>query len=395
MNGESPAAGQMRPHTAADYGCAIDFGTSNSAVVAIRTDGTITDIRDPGSPRGELSFPSSVCIKDDGKAAVGAAAERLKLLRPEHYCSGFKAQVGQTTPVILGDFEAAPHELVAEVLRALIAAAETALLAPPTSLILTVPAAWERTRRDYMLRAVAIAGFDRIEVQLLTEPEAAAQYAMKERPSGISTALVYDLGGGTFDCAVIRISGMECKVLGRPGGLPHVGGRTFDARILQYLGERYPDQTAEVLSGSAAGPDLLRRRIQLRESCEQLKVQLSIVSAHEEYLTALHPPMVLRMERAELVELLSPFVLQTIGECERLLDGLGKSWSDIDAVIPVGGSSRLIGVHEMLVARSGRPLVALGDPERAVVRGAGMTARRSRRAPLRLDPNRNLFGAGT
>jgi molecular chaperone DnaK (HSP70) len=231
--------------------------------------------------------------------------------------------------------------------------------------VVTVPVAWEEWTRDQAVRACATAGYDAARVRLETEP-VAAMAGLGPIPG---RTLIYDLGGGTFDCVVALDSGEGPRIFGDPFGLPQVGGRAFDDRVLRYVRDTFP-QAAKIFAADADGTDVKRYRIQLREKCIQAKIELSFIEFHEGLLGELDPPEMLELERSALAAMIGDLIEQTTDECERMLRSLDLSWPDIDQCILIGGSSRVPIVQQQLRDCSGRPVRVLEEPELAVVRGA-------------------------
>jgi molecular chaperone DnaK len=355
---------------------AIDFGTSNSAIIVGHEDGTLVRVRDPASPSESSSIRTSVCVLRDGRVAVGHAAENAKRLRAGAYRSEFKREFGDRTPTSLGGREMTPDEMTTQVLQFLREQAQHTVPGEPGRVVITVPAAWEASNHELMRKAADRAGYDAATVELVPEPVAALAYAFggSHDPTADSTALVYDLGGGTFDCAVARGTARGHEILGEPGGLDDVGGAAFDRLLLGLVRGRFP-AAATLLDGPAADLDVLRRRLVLKDSCESFKCQLSVTSQHEDLLSELMPPVVLDLTRADLEALVRPLLEESIAECERLLDSLGLNWQDVGRVVPVGGSSRIPLVGQLLAARTGRAVLRVDEPEMAIVHGAALIAR--------------------
>ncbi len=364
----------------------VDFGTSNSSIMIGRPGGRVIRVRNPVNSSYEV--PSAVCLSPDGTMEVGSVATQMKLLRPAWYRQDFKRDIADPVRYHFpaekaDDPRRGPshraYKLVAEVLRVLRQAAEHAVPERPGLVVLTVPASWKAGERDLMLEAADLAGFARETVRLITEPVAAVAYAAQEQLGRRErTLLIYDLGGGTFDCAVVRgRSGLDFEVLGEAGGLPAIGGAEFDQRIMSLVRERYPERWRELMEGETSDIQILSRRLQLRDTCEKAKWFLSSRDRYEGVLTGLGWDVDFVLTAGELTERLAPLIGETLDECERVLDTQGMTWDDIDGVVPVGGSVRLPAVGEMIAQRSSRGLVSVlrvDDPELAVVHGAVLHA---------------------
>ncbi|MFT4188698.1 MAG: Hsp70 family protein [Aeromicrobium sp.] len=254
---------------------AIDFGTSNSAA-AIRVDG-----QEPQTVRltdaGDL-MPSAV-FADAGGLVVGVEALRRMMLDPGAFERNPKRLIGQ--PVVqLGDTDREVVDLVAAVLRTITRrAARVAGGGDPVELTLTHPAGFQRARRDVLVEAAERAGFQRSQIGLLPEPVAAvARYAQRAPlpPSG-SHLCVVDVGGGTADVAVLRVTGHRSRPFEvvATAGRPDLGGGLFDLRLEDIVVEAVRtgghDEVVAALEGAAS----LGARKALRDQVSQAKHALS------------------------------------------------------------------------------------------------------------------------
>jgi actin-like ATPase involved in cell morphogenesis len=376
----------------------VDFGTSNSAIMVGRPGGRVLRVRNPVQSLYEV--PSAVCLRADGTMAVGSVATRMKLQRPAYFLDEFKRYIGDPiphtfppeNPSVSAEGRAYPtYRLVAEVLGLLRDQALLQVSGEPELVVLTVPASWQESNRDHMRQAAEDAGFSLESMRLVTEPEAAVAYALHEQ-LGLEerTLLVYDLGGGTFDCAVVRgRDHLSYTVLGEAGGLEDVGGAEFNRQILKLIAERFPEQTERVLDPAARDASTLADRLKLVESCESIKRTLSAEERFSGVLTELGLNATFELTRADLAELLAPLLAETLRECTRVLEAADLSWSDLDAVVPVGGSSRLPLVAETIARHTGAdrvPVYKVDDPELAVAHGAVLHAYRLQAAAQRLTP---------
>jgi actin-like ATPase involved in cell morphogenesis len=376
----------------------VDFGTSNSAIMVGRPGGRVLRVRNPVQSLYEV--PSAVCLRADGTMAVGSVATRMKLQRSAYYLDEFKRHIGDPIPHTFpserpstsAEGRAYPiYRLVAEVLGLLRNQALLQFPGDPELVVLTVPASWQESNRDYMRQAAEDAGFSPDSVRLVTEPEAAVAYALQEH-LGLEerTLLVYDLGGGTFDCAVVRgRDHLSYTVLGEAGGLEDVGGAEFDRQILTLVAERFPEQTERVLDPAARDAATLADRLKLVESCESIKRTLSAEERFSGVLTELGLDAAFELTRADLAELLTPLLTETLRECTRVLNAVDLSWADLDAVVPVGGSSRLPLVAETIARHTGAdhvPVYHVDDPELAVAHGAVLHAFRLQTPPQHPAP---------
>lgn len=356
----------------------IDFGTSTSMIMIGARDRPELLVRDPAATQGQVGIPTSVCARSDGTLAVGHEAERIKRLRIRDYRTGFKLEIGRQISHQLGTTRLTPEQLMTTVIQFLRSRALADVATEPDLLVMTVPVAWEGRTRDFAMEACVEAGYDPVRIQLRTEPVA----ALASLDVGPGTTLVYDFGGGTFDCVVALDTGTGPQVLGSAYGLPDVGGRALDDRVLRYLRDTFPQveeifaaHASSAVSGSVVDAAALISRFQLRERCVQAKIDLSVFEFHQELLSELEPPEMFELDCARLNDLIKDLVAATVDECERMLRELGMAWSDIDRCVLVGGSSRVPLVRERLEARSKQQVIMRPEPELAVVRGATAVAR--------------------
>ncbi|HRE01264.1 MAG TPA: Hsp70 family protein, partial [Ilumatobacteraceae bacterium] len=191
----------------AHWTLAIDFGTSFT-VAAVRVEGRAPEIVEIA---GERRVPSVVLVDPSGSVFVGRTAEDLSVTHPGNTLRALKNRLGDATPVIVGG---RPHQvvtLVAALLAEVYSAVVTQMGEPPSEVRLTHPATWNQPRLNRLIEAAAKAGMP--EPLLVPEPVAAAlSYAADVGVSAGRPIAVYDLGGGTFDSAVVVARESGCEV---------------------------------------------------------------------------------------------------------------------------------------------------------------------------------------
>jgi molecular chaperone DnaK len=359
----------------------IDLGTTNSLAAAVTEHGPEA-LREPG----DGAIVPSVLLREDGRWIVGDAAREARTSAPERVVFSVKRLMGRDhgdlaadlphlpydvrpaqrglVKVQLGDEAWTPQELSAEVLKAVKARAERALGRPVAKAVITVPAYFDDAQRQATRDAGRIAGLE--VVRILNEPTAAAiAYGLDQKQRG--TVAVYDLGGGTFDVSILRLSGAVFKVLSTHGDT-HLGGDDFDALIAAELRTRL----AAAHPGAALEGPLVSHL--LRKTAELIKIELS---------RALDTPYTLelpgqglafsdRFTRETLDALIAPLVERTLASCRAALKGAGCTPADVDDVVLVGGCSRIPLVRERVSALFGKaPNVAI-NPDEVVAIGAGI-----------------------
>jgi thioredoxin len=364
----------------------VDFGTCLSSVVVGQADGTLLRVKDPVSL--SFSVPSSVAVDKSGTLMFGTAAERVKLTRP--YASQFKRDLSLEVPIVLGDQRLTPLQLTGRLLRWLRDQAEETAGRSATSVVITMPASYERHRRDMMLDAAVTTGFDPGAVTVVEEPVAAAAFALTDRPAEPGERLlIYDLGGGTFDVAVVEVTADGFQVLSHDGA-PDVGGVLFDRLIADDVLERV-DGLADLIAAGGEDPRgrarARRRRYELAEFCRELKHQLSSATHQEDWVPGTDEMYELSRDRFDAM--IEPLLAETLERCDAAVEEAGLSWPQIDRVVLVGGSTRIPGVGRTLAEARGRAVQRLSEPELAVAEGAAWLGRRAaseaRRALRRTD----------
>lgn len=351
----------------------VDFGTSTSSG-AVVTDGEVVLLQEPA---GGWSRPSAVYL-NGGEILIGTLAENAGRADPTAYRDEFKRDLGSQSPILLGDKAFRVEELVAEVLASFRRQAEREHGRQIHRAALTIPASYGPSdpRRTSMITAGELAGLS--EVELLAEPVAAALAPLIGEPFAAGDAiLIYDFGGGTFDAAVVRVTGEGThEVLGH-AALDDCGGRDIDALLAARVRRLGGDRLTELLDPLPEDPNATRHaqhvRMELGELVRRSKHQLSeAVSTRQYFLPARQQ---LTLDREELAELVAPDLERTLVCCRQLLQQLDRDLDSIDAILMVGGTTRMPVVTETVERALSRPLRFTKDPILAVVRGAASWVR--------------------
>lgn len=346
------------------YGLGIDLGTTQTAA-AVQVDGRIDVVR-LGGRRAEI--PSLIFVTPEGGLVIGEAAERRGLSEPGRLAREFKRRMGDPVPVLAGGVPFSAHALTAKLLRHVLDTVTKLQGGPPAVLTVTHPANWGPYKREQLDQALRMA--EAGPVLLRTEPEAAAlQHATTRRIAEGETVAVYDLGGGTFDAAVLRREGEGFLLLGEPEGVEQLGGADFDEAVFAHV--------LEMLGDAAAGldpddPEVLAALARLRRDCVEAKEALSFDT---EVMIPVALPGVhtrVRLNRSELESMIAPALEDTVAALRRALRVAGVLPEELDAVLLAGGSSRIPLVSQLLTAEFGRPVVADPHPEHSIALGAAV-----------------------
>jgi molecular chaperone DnaK len=345
----------------------IDLGTTNSEVAAF-VDGKV-QVLGPGSH----ILPSCVGFSPSGELLVGEAARNQQALYPDRTVRSIKRKMGLDEKVMLGDRSFSPPEISSLILRELAAWARVALGERPQKAVITVPAYFSDAQRAATREAGALAGLE--VVRILNEPTAASLaygYADGVR----HTALVYDLGGGTFDVSVVTVEGDITEVLASHGN-NRLGGDDFDDLLAERLTQEFQKQHAiDIRHGNPAA------KARLWWAAEEAKKRLSsqpFAVIREESLAERNGrPLHLEMEisRIEYEGMIRPLVESTLDSVSKALQDSGKRPREMDAVLLVGGSTRTPLVFNLLLERIGLEPRQDVHPDLCVALGAGVMASR-------------------
>ncbi|HEY1155344.1 MAG TPA: Hsp70 family protein, partial [Arthrobacter sp.] len=354
------------------YALAVDVGTSFTAAAVVRFHQGASPAPEclPLGTRG-ATVPSVVYYPEEGTVLVGEAAERRGLDTPERVVREFKRRIGDDVPIILGTLALQPEEVFATMARWVADRAAEREGGPASAFFLTHPAAWGSHRLSVVRDALASHGLE--NVTLLPEPEAAAlHYASQVRVEEGSTIAVYDLGGGTFDTAVLRKSGSSrFELVGRPEGIEDLGGADFDAAVLRYVAGHSGNALDHL---DPADPAVLGALTRLRRECVEAKEALSADS--EASIPVLLPGVQqqVRLVRSEFEALIEEPVRETVEALEHSLAQLHLEPEDLSTVLLIGGSSRIPLVAQLVSEQLGRPIAVDADPKSSICLGAAVAA---------------------
>jgi actin-like ATPase involved in cell morphogenesis len=311
--------------------------------------------------------PSVLYVGDDG-ILVGEAAERRSVSEPDRVVREFKRRIGDPTPLVVGGRPWAPEDLSARLVRWVVDRVAQREGAPAARMAVTHPASWGAHKKDRFGAALSAQG---LPVSFLAEPQAAAlQYAAAERVEPGSTIAVYDLGGGTFDAALVHKDGQGFGLIGRPEGLERLGGIDFDDAVFEYVRANLPAAFADL---DDTDPAVLSAIAAVRRECREAKEALS--SDTEVSISVLTPAGqgAVRLHRTEFEALIRPQVEDTVEALRRAIHSAGLSAPQLSAVLLVGGSSRIPLVAQMVSEQLGRPVAVDADPKNAIALGAALS----------------------
>jgi molecular chaperone DnaK len=372
----------------------IDLGTTNSCVA----------VMEGGKPKvienseGARTTPSVVAFTKDGERLIGQPAKRQAVTNPDNTVFAVKRLIGRRfdDPITKKDTELVPYKIVkgpngdawvhaggkdyspsqisAFILQKMKETAEAYLGETVTQAVITVPAYFNDAQRQATTDAGQIAGLE--VLRIINEPTAAALSYGLDKEEG-KTIAVYDLGGGTFDISVLEIGDGVFEVKSTNGDT-FLGGEDFDAKIVEYLADKFK---------AKENIDLRTDRLalqRLKEAAEKAKIELSSAATTEinqPFITArmeggattpLH--LVETITRADLEKLVQPLIDRTLEPCKKALKDAGIGAKDVADVVLVGGMTRMPRVREVVKDFFGREPHTGVNPDEVVAMGAAIQA---------------------
>ncbi|MCQ4726093.1 molecular chaperone DnaK [Anaerotignum faecicola] len=342
----------------------IDLGTTNSCVAVMEGGSPVVIVNTDGA----RTTPSVVGFAKNGERLIGETAKRQAITNPDNTISSIKREMGTNYKVTIEGKSYSPQEISAMVLQKLKTDAENYLGEKVTEAVITVPAYFSDSQRQATKDAGKIAGLD--VKRIINEPTAAAlAYGLDNEHE--QKILVYDLGGGTFDVSVIEIGDGVIEVLATSGN-NRLGGDDFDKRIIDYLVQEF--KKAENMDLSLDKMAMQR----LKEAAEKAKKELSTVTS-----TNINLPFItmnqdgpkhldVTLSRAKFDELTSDLVDATMEPVRVALKDAGLQANELDKILLVGGSTRIIAVQEAVKKITGKEAFKGINPDECVAVGAAI-----------------------
>ncbi|KAK4406854.1 Stromal heat shock-related protein, chloroplastic [Sesamum angolense] len=347
----------------------IDLGTTNSAVAAMEG-GKPTIVT---NAEGQRTTPSVVAYTKNGDRLVGQIAKRQAVVNPENTFFSVKRFIGRKMSEVDEESKQVSYNVVRDengnvklecpAIGKQFAAEE--ISAQVTKAVVTVPAYFNDSQRTATKDAGRIAGLE--VLRIINEPTAASLAYGFEKKSN-ETILVFDLGGGTFDVSVLEVGDGVFEVLSTSGDT-HLGGDDFDKRIVDWLATNFKkDEGIDLLKDKQA----LQR---LTETAEKAKMELSSLTQTNIRHDLDGPKHIeTTLTRAKFEELCSDLLDRLKTPVQNSLKDAKLSFSDIDEVILVGGSTRIPAVQELVKKLTGKDPNVTVNPDEVVALGAAVQA---------------------
>ena len=347
----------------------IDLGTTFSAIAHVNEYGKPEIIPNAESER----ITPSVILFDEDLVVVGETAKENAIAEPELIVEFIKREMGKSKAEYFRSFdgpvgalckEYGPAELSALILKKLTQDAEGYLGEKITDAVITVPAYFHDAEREATRNAGIIAGLN--VLQVLNEPTAAALAYGIDQLGSDQNVFVFDLGGGTFDVTVMKVSESAIQMIATNGD-HRLGGKDWDDKIIRYVADLFQVEHGEdPLRDLRAYQDLQNRVVDAKKALSR-RPRTSIVCQYDGKSTRVD------LTREKFEELTADLLEKCRSLCEVVLAEAKMTWNHIDTVLLVGGSTRMPMVREMLAEISGKEINPMEvNPDEVVALGAAI-----------------------
>ena len=344
----------------------IDLGTTYSCISYvddISGEPVVVDNRE-----GTNVTPSVVYFEDENSYSVGDVAKESAVVSPENTCEFVKRKMGTSDIAItIGDKDYSPEQISALILTKLVKDAEEALDTEIKDVVITCPAYFGIAERTATENAGREAGLNVLEI--INEPTAAALCYGSLRNVDDKTILVYDLGGGTFDVTIIRVTPKEIVAIATDGD-HQLGGKNWDAALIQHLQDAFCE----------AKPDFdgnfdLEALQELQLKAEKAKQQLTARDSTKVVVSASGMKASIPLTRETFDDITSPLLKCTIEKTNDAVKAASdKGVTKIDEIILVGGSCKMPQVREIIEKTYPDIPIKMFEPNTAVAKGAAIHA---------------------
>lgn len=336
----------------------IDLGTTYSAIARFDEHGKPEII--PNTDNERIT-PSVIYFAED-EVIVGKVAKNSAVADPDNVVQFVKRYMGDPDWVRnIRDRDYTPETLSAIILKRLVKDAEEITGATIEDAVVTVPAYFNDAERKATRDAGEIAGLNVIAT--LNEPTAAALAYGIDQLGADQTVLVYDLGGGTFDVTIIKISGKNIEVLATDGERK-LGGKDWDDELINYVAERFLDE-----HGIDPRDDLDALQ-DLMIKAEECKITLSRKQTARMLCQCQGQSLKLEITREQFEDMTKPLIEQTETYLHVVLEKSRMTWDQIDTILCVGGMTRMPVVQGMLERVTGKSPNTSINPDEVVALGA-------------------------
>ncbi len=342
----------------------MDIGTTQSKVAYVNLSGKPTIVL---NDRGFPHTPSVVHVSEDGKTLVGADALEQGYVEPTRCARNFKLKLGTQESVLGNGVKFDPTDATAALIGYLKKHVEQAVGMEVTECVATCPANFRDDQKQALLEAFARNG---IKVLLLLPEPTAAGYAYALNALRSKTSFAdYDFGGGTFDSSVLEVDGSQITVLATEG-VPKCGGNDLNQPIFERFLAEIRKQTGEEPTRSE-NPMLFS---ELDAKAESTKISLGNREKVPCVIGYKGNQIIVELTQEEFHRSIEPLVWQSLNALDQAIRGAGLTYTQIEQILLVGGSSRLPFIRESVAQHTGlQPKMDI-DPDKAIAYGAALAS---------------------
>lgn len=361
------------------YAVGVDLGTTQTTVAIARWDNAFPSRR--RQPRVVASMPSVGYLGEDGTLLIGQDAHERGVSSPHRVVRDFKRRIGDNVPIVVEGWRERPENVFAAMVLEAVNQVVGREGVAPEAVVVTYPSGWGAYKQKLLIGALQAAGLT--DVLLVSEAAAAVARIVPQANFAATTVAVYDLGGSSFDAAVIAISPENrvgdsrdadgCyELLGVPQQVEWLGGADFDQAVYSLVQEG-----ASLPRLSQADRTAVAAMGQIRRDCVAAKIALSLDT--ETTIPVVLPQLTsrVRLVRSEFEELIRDSIEETLDVLRTVICSAGLTPDDLDGIVLAGGSSGIPLVAQMISAEFSRPLMVDAGPDSSIALGAAELAVRA------------------
>ena len=344
------------------YVFGIDLGMEYSRIAYVDDKGVPRIIR---NLEGESVTPSVVAFEDN-VVIVGETAKEEAILRPGETISSVRKLMGKTDVAInYRGRNISPEEISSYILKKLADDASEQMGERVKDIVVTCPINFGETEKIATKRACELAGLNVLEI--IGDSVAAVLYYGCTRDNNEKTVLIYNLGGGTFDVTIVKISYDKIKLVYSDEDRD-LGGRNWDEKLMSYIA----NEIIEKIGNTEFDEYILQ---DLKYKVEYMKKKLSVKVQASAVFNILGEKIVVKVTREEFENITSDLLHKTLNKTDKAIEiAKSKGYNQIDEILLIGGSTRMPQVKKALSEKYGESKIKMFEPDEAVVKGAAIHA---------------------
>lgn len=342
----------------------LDIGTTRCKVAYVDVTGKPVSLL---NDRGQAQTPSVLHLADPNNPLIGIDAAEQSYIDPEHFIQNFKLDLGSTENLLNSSPIITPTDATSMLIAYLKSCAEKSLGTAVTEAVFTCPANFRDDAKQALIEAAEQNGIE--VLKLVPEPTAAAIAHALHSQAHESQNLIYDFGGGTLDCSLVAVNGSQLKVLATEG-VPKLGGNDFNEPLRTRIYQEIEAKFGEVPTQDEDG--LLHLDIQ--NKCENAKFSLGNRKTVLVVVGLRGTQVIVEFSQEEYFKSIVPLIDQSLEALDASIKQAGLSYTDIDNLVMVGGTSRFGYVQERVAQHTGLQPKFDIEPESAIAFGAALSA---------------------